>query len=144
MLLKNIFRLFVPSIHYCTCYWGGEGGRSSSASTTNNIDRRVAVQGGVGVSGDGNTVMTVDPEVVARAFDSIDKNNAIGAEGYSKLLDTAKMMFNTSEGLIGKTQSAVADAYAQAQTTKQSTIDNKTIVVLAVAGAVAAIAFRKG
>lgn len=69
---------------------------------------------------------------------SIVKSNATSLD---KLIDSATSMFNTSEGLIGQTQKSVADAYSTAVSEKSGTIDNKTIVVLAVAGAVAAFAF---
>lgn len=124
------------------CGGGGGGGSSSSASNTYNTDKRIAVgDGGLGVSADHSSVAVniTDGGIVSRALDSIDTSNAIGAQGFSKLLDTATMMFNKSEGLIGQTQKAVADAYDQAQNTKAGTIDNKTMIVLAVAGAAAAV-----
>lgn len=147
--------------------FGGGNSSSTTQNTTNNYDKRVAVDSGFGLSGDGNSVsiMNNNAEVVARALDSVDKNNAIYGEGFTNLLDTsnsqfgkvinanqssfsqlldkATQMFNTSESLIGQTQKSVADAYNQAQTTAKGTIDNKTIIVLAVAGAVALVMISK-
>lgn len=124
---------------------GGGGSRSSSAQTTNNTDKRLAVESGIGVSADNSqvSVNVTDGGIVSRALQTVDLSNATNAEGFTQLLDAAENMFNTSEGLIGQTQKAVADAYSQAQTDKAGTIDNRTIIVLAVAGAAAVFALRK-
>lgn len=129
------------------CGFGGSS-KSSNASTTQNYDNRVAVQGGVGLAnsnGNAVTINTMDGGIVARALDSIDTNNATNAEGFTKLLDAAESLWQRGENLIGQTQKHVADAYSQAQTDKAGTIDNRTLIVLGVAGA-AALAFmnRKG
>lgn len=125
-------------------YVCGFGGSSSSSSrqTTNNTDKRLVTgEGSVGISSENSdisvNVETVDGAIVARALDSIDKNNAILGEGLDAL-------FTKGEGLIGATQKAVADAYGQAQTDAKGTIDNRTITVLAVAGVAALWAFNRG
>lgn len=126
-------------------YVCGGGGGSKSSQSSANYDQRVAVQDGIGLSASsGNTisVQTVDAEIVGKALDSVNIGNALGAEGFLKLLDVQKEMFNTSQGLIGQTQKAVADAYGQAQNDKAGTIDNRTIIVLAVAGAAALVAMN--
>lgn len=79
-------------------------------------------------------------KTVGAALDSININNATNADSFTKLLDTAGGWFTQSQGLIGQTQKSVADAYAQAQSEAKGTIDNKTIMVIAVA-AVAGLAF---
>lgn len=141
---------------------GGGGSRSSSAQTTNNIDQRVAVQDGLGISGDANAIqlttidggaikaafdfasgttsdaLTTTRATVGRALDSIDASNATLGDGYDRLLGAAEKLFDRGENLIGQTQQAVADAYNRAQDTSKGTIDNRTIIVLAVAGAAAA------
>lgn len=129
------------------------GSSSKSSQASSNTDNRVAVQDGIGLSASsGNTisVTTVDAEIVGNALDSVGKaldsvniSSALGAEGFAKLLETSKDMFNTSQGLIGQTQKAVADAYGQAQNDKAGTIDNRTIIVLAVAGAAALVAMNQ-
>ncbi|MEG0923296.1 MAG: hypothetical protein RSG22_18045, partial [Comamonas sp.] len=86
------------------------------------------------------SINVTDGGIVDRALDSIDINNATNSENFTKLLDTAGSWFTQSQGLIGQTQKSVADAYAQAQTEAKGTIDNKTIMVIAVA-AVAGLAF---
>lgn len=126
-------------------YVCGGGGGSSSSQASSNYDNRVAVQDGIGLSASsGNTisVQTVDAEIVGKALDSVNIGSALGAENFSKLLDVQKEMFNSSQGLIGQTQKAVADAYGQAQNDKAGTIDNRTIIVLAVAGAAALVAMN--
>lgn len=145
------------------CGFGGDSS-SSSSNTTNNYDKRVAVQDGFGLSGDANSVsmsttnnlttITSDAgviknafdfsgETVARAFDSIDSNNATLGEGYGALIEAADNIFNRGQNLIGQTQKAVADAYGQAQNDKGGTIDNRTIIVLAAVGAVALFAISR-
>lgn len=72
----------------------------------------------------------------------IDSNGGI----FEQLIDTGREMFNTTQGLIGQTQQSVADAYSMAQTDAKGTIDNRTIIVLALAGVavVVLMAQRKG
>jgi hypothetical protein len=129
------------------CGGGGGGGASSSDNTTNNVDKRLAVDSGAGITGDNSSIViqatSTDAGIVSRALDSIDSNNATNSEGFNQLLSAADRLFNRGENLIGTTQKTVADA--QAQTTKAGTIDNKTLIVLAVAGAatVYAIARKK-
>lgn len=136
-------------------YVCGGGGDSNSRQSTSNYDQRVAVQDGIGLSGShGNaisvssTTNVVDGGIVSRGLDTVDKtitgalnaittSNATNSDGFTKLLEVAENMFNRSEGLIGQTQKSVADAYAQAEADKAGTIDNRTIMVIAVAGAAA-------
>lgn len=124
------------------------GGRSSSssASTTTNQDNRVAVQDGIGLSnssGNAINITTVDGQIVGRALDTVDLNNATLGEGFESLLSAADNLFNRGENLIGQTQKAVADAYGQAQINAAGTIDNRTIIVLAVAAGAAVIALSR-
>ncbi len=132
-------------------YVCGFGGSSSSASTqeTNNFDQRNAVQDGIGLSGSSgnavtlnntNTTNITDGGIVTKALDSINLNNATNAEGFESLLSAAESLWQRGEKLIGQTQQSVADAYMTAQTEAKGTLDNRTIAVIAVAGA-AALAF---
>lgn len=146
------------------CGFGGDS-ESRSSQDTNNYDQRVAVQDGIGFSGSSNNALslnttttnnitdagivsrgldTVD-DTITRALNSVNLNNATNAEGFQSLLSAADSLWNRGEKLIGQTQQSVADAYRTANTDGKGTIDNKTIIVLAVAGA-AALAFsrRKG
>lgn len=84
-------------------------------------------------------------DVMRMSNDTIKLANANTSEGFSKLLDASESLFDRGERMIGKTQQTVADAYTLAQTTKAGTIDNKTIIVLAIAGAATVYAIsRKG
>ena len=130
-------------------YVCGFGGSSSSASNqeTNNYDQRVAVQDGIGFSGSSNNALTItttnnvtDGGIVSKALDSINLNNATNAQGFESLLGAAESLWQRGEKLIGQTQQSVADAYMTAQTEAKGTLDNRTIAVIAVAGA-AALAF---
>jgi hypothetical protein len=119
---------------------------SSKSSSTNNYEANpVTTDEGIGVSARNSTVSVsvLDGGVVGRALDSVDKANATAGEGFAALLDAANGLFDRGQSLIGQTQSAVADAYSQARTDTAGTIDNRTIIVLAIAGA-AALFFMKG
>jgi len=147
------------------------GGKSSSKnkSTTSYqaIDKRVvADNGAVAMSGDSvamSTYMTdarqwadnsqtnvqmldggairESAEVVKSALQTIQKTDATNGEGFGKLLDLAGNLFEGGATALERSQSLTADAYRQAQETKQATIDNKTIVVIAIAGAAAVIGY---
>lgn len=124
------------------CGIGGKS-KSSSSTTTNNADNRVAVQGGFGLSSsDGNTFNVTDGGIVSRALDSVDLSGANLGAGYQSLISAATSIFNDGQGLIGQTQKSVADAYSMAKTDANGGIDQKTIIVLAVAGAVALYAIK--
>lgn len=123
------------------------GSKSSSKQSTTNNDNRVAVESGIGLSNSAGAMVTVntsDPVIVSRALDSVDVANAGMSDGFTKLLDAAGSLFDRGETLIGRTQTAVADAYGQAQADVKGGIDQRTMIVLAVAGAAAlAISRRK-
>lgn len=154
----NFFRFWVGvfSLSFLRLAFGGGGGSSSSTTHTTNIDRRVAVgDGGIGVSGDRNSIVVSDQGAISEAFKFATNANALNGQGFTKLLDAssannkdflsaATKIFNDGQGLIGQTQKSVADAYTVAQTTKQGTIDNKTMIVLAVAGVAALFTFKRG
>jgi hypothetical protein len=118
---------------------GGGGGSSSSSTSTTNTDKRLAVgDGGAGISGDNSQIVinSTDGEIVDRALQSVDSQAALSGDYFSKLLDVSKE-------LVTSTQASVAGAYTQATTDAKGSIDNKTIIILGVAGA-AAWAYAKG
>jgi hypothetical protein len=118
---------------------GGGGGSSSSSTSTTNTDKRLAVgDGGAGISGDNSQIVinSTDGEIVDRALQSVDSQAALSGDYFSKLLDVSKE-------LVTSTQASVAGAYTQATTDAKGSLDNKTIVILGVAGA-AAWAYAKG
>lgn len=163
------------------CGIGGKS-KSSTATTTNNADNRMAIQNGIGLSNSSGSVLdfsdrstnnwdssnrstnyinTLDGGAISRAFDSVDLSSAatFGTtsraldsidlsgkrlnDGFQSLIDAATGIFNEGQSLIGQTQKSVADAYSTAQTDKAGGIDQKTIIVLAVAGAVALYAINR-
>lgn len=123
------------------------GKSSSNAATTNNTDKRLVTgEGSLGVSADNSsvTVNMLDGGIVSEALKTVQISDAISADGFGKLLNVAETLFNQGQNLIGQTQSAVAQAYSQAQTDAKSTIDNRTVIVLGVAAAAVGIfALRK-
>lgn len=123
------------------------GKSSSNAATTTNTDKRLVTgEGSLGVSADNSsvTVNMLDGEIVSEALKTVQISDAISADGFGKLLNVAESLFNQGQNLIGQTQSAVAQAYSQAQTDSKSTIDNRTVIVLGVAAAaVGMFALRK-
>lgn len=152
------------------CGIGGKS-KSSSSTTTNNADNRMAIQNGFGLShSSGNaldfsdnsttTINSLDGGAISRAFDSVDLSSAANFgttsraldsidlsgkrlnDGFQSLIDAATSIFNDGQSLIGQTQKSVADAYSTAQTDAAGGIDQKTIIVLAVAGAVALYAIK--
>lgn len=129
--------------HHCPQFGGG-GGSSRNENTTYNTDQRLAVgDGGAGISGDNSSIVITDGGIVSRALDTVDVANATNGDSFAKLLDASTKLFDGGKDLIGMTQKSVADAYAAAQTTKAGTIDNKTLIVLAVVGG-AAWAYTRG
>lgn len=126
----------------------GGNTKSSSSSTTNNFDHRVVADGGsVGLSGNNSVFNVTDDGITARALDSVDKNfklvsDSAGA-GFAALLDTTQSMFEKQSeqatAMAGTVEKNVLDAYRNAASDATGTIDNKTIIALAVAAVVAVV-----
>lgn len=146
--MKFFLFLFSPvhTMAYFCLGIGGGGGSSKSSNDTLNTDKRNSVQTGNAISGDDATltINTTDGGITSRALDSFDKGSALNGQGFTQLLTAASGMFDKSQGLIGQTQAAVADAYGQAQLTKQGSIDNKTLIALAAAAVVGLVIFKRG
>lgn len=132
---------------------GGGGGSSSTSSaqttTTNTTDKRQVVDNGVGVSSDSSTVTVnvLDQGIVEAALDTVKASDAVSGEGFTKLLGLADKLFTGGVDIIGKTQnSALAqlDAVNSSANDKKGAIDQKTIVVLALAGAAALVLVKRG
>jgi len=77
-----------------------------------------------------------------RALQTVELNNANLGEGFTRLLDAADNLFERGEKLVGLSGDRIADAYRTATVEKSGSIDNKTITVMVVAGAVALIALN--
>jgi hypothetical protein len=128
---------------------GGSGGSSSSnATTTQTTDKRMVVDQGIGISSDSSTVTVnaLDGDIVKKALDTVAAADATAGTGFTQLLGLADKLFTGAGSMIDKTQAA---SLAQLETInaaaadKSGTIDQKTMIVLAVAGAAALVLSRK-
>lgn len=133
---------------------GGDSSSSSSSqqsTTVNNIDRRQVIgEGGMGLASDGANVtinnQTVDAGIVERALDTVKAADATNGEGFTKLLSLADKLFTGAGNMVEKTQTA---SIAQLETINAAAadskgqIDQKTMIVLAVAAA-GALVLTKG
>lgn len=140
--------------------YGGGGGSSSSSTTsqTFNTDKRLITgEGSLGVSADESVVVVdyttnntmSDLGAIAEAFgfgerslETVELNNTILGDGYNKLLDATESLFQRGETLIGQTGDRIADAYQTANVEAKGSIDNRTITIIAIAGAVALVALN--
>jgi len=133
---------------------GGGGGSSKSSSTSNTTttvtDRRiVADAGAIGLSSDNSTIniQTLDAGIVGQALDTVNVGVTGLGEGFESLLNLAGDLFSQGGELIKTTQeqaTSAVEAINTAANDREGSIDQKTMIVLAVAGAVAAFAFKKG
>lgn len=127
---------------------GGGSSSSSSATTTNTTDKRMVVDQGIGISSESSNVnvTTLDAGIVNKALDTVTAADAINGDGLDKLIGLADKLFTAGGDLIAKTQNA---SLAQLETInaaandKTGSIDQKTMVILAIAGA-AALVLVKG
>lgn len=129
---------------------GGGGGSSSSSSsnttTTQTTDKRMVIDQGIGVSSDSSTVTVnaLDGGVVQKALDTVAASDAVAGQGFDKLLTLADKLFTAGGQMVTSTQDAALKAYSQATTEKAGAIDQKTMIVLAVAGAAVLMTRKKG
>jgi hypothetical protein len=73
----------------------------------------------------------------------VEATDATAGEGFSKVLDLAGSLFTKNFAALETSQQGVASAYQTAQELKGSALDNKTVALLGIAGAVAlAFAFK--
>lgn len=138
------------------CGGGGGGGGSSSSSnsstTTMNTDKRLVVDSGVGVSSDQSTVnvTSTDLGAISQAFGFAGASGAkaldFATAGGERVAGTMDKVLGLADTLLKGSLTAVADtnnlvnsAYETARTTEKGTIDQKTMIVLAVTAAGAAI-----
>ncbi|SOD41606.1 hypothetical protein [Nitrosovibrio sp. Nv4] len=114
---------------------------TSSVSTSNQaIDKRIAVETGMGISSDSSTinVQTVDGELMKATLDVLGKSDAVNGQGFTQLLSLADKLFTGAGQVIGKSQDtamAQLQQIATAQNDAKGTIDQKTMIALAIAGA---------
>lgn len=121
---------------------------SKSSTSTQNIDRRQVVDNGIGVSSDSSTITinSLDEGIVNKALETVSQNDAINGEGFNRLLELAGNLFQSGGELIDKTSSAALGAVEAVNTAKndeEGRIDQKTLVICAVAGVSAVYLMRK-
>lgn len=114
---------------------------------TNNLDLRVVADAGsIGLSGSNSTFNVLDGGVIAKAMDTMKMVNDSAGEGYSKLLDVTKSMFdkNTEQAsaMAGTVEKNVLDAYRNAASDATGSIDNKTILAIVVVAGLAFVAWK--
>jgi hypothetical protein len=127
------------------------GGRSSSSSNqatnTYNTDKRIANDGGF-VAQDGGvinaTIQSVDKDIISKALDTIGMADATNGESFGALLTLADKVITGGGELLATGQQQVLSSLQTLQTEKQGSIDNKTIVLLAAAGAAAYVLSKRG
>lgn len=130
------------------CGGGGGSSSSSNATTTTNTDKRIAIESGIGISSDSSTVnvQALDGNIVMKALDTVSAADATAGTGFTQLLGLADKLFTGAGEIITKTQDttlAQVGALNQAQNDARGSIDQKTMIVLAGAAAVAFVASRK-
>ncbi len=128
----------------------GGGGKSSSKSSTTNIDKRLVVgDGGTGVSadlsagGDYSTVnlSVLDGSAIASAFAFAEANAMSTGESLALLLGVASEALTQNAALVQSSGDLVATAYEDA---KGQTADSKYLIAaaLAIVGVVAVKALK--
>ena len=133
---------------------GGGGSNSSNSTTTQNVDKRLVVDNGVGVSSDSSTVTVtaIDHGAIEQSFqmgkaalDSIVTADANQGQTLDKIVGLADKLFTGGYDLLKTNQVSVNQAYETAKTleTSKGTVDNRTIIVLGVAAAAAYAATRR-
>lgn len=128
---------------------GGDSSSSSStSSTTTNVDRRLVNESGIGISSDSSTinVQNLDGEIVKKALDTVNVADAASSQGFTQLLGLADKLFTGAGQVLQTSQTATlaqVGALNQAQNDSRGSIDQKTLIVIAVAGAAAYAYSRK-
>lgn len=128
---------------------GGGSSSSSSSSSTTSIDKRMVVDQGIGISSDQSTVnvQALDGQIVNKALDTVAAADAAAGEGFERLLGLAENLFSAGGKLVEKTSDtamAAIGAVNTAQNDSKGSVDQKTIIILAVAGVGAAYLLKKG
>lgn len=128
---------------------GGGGSSSSNSSTTQTTDKRMVVDQGIGISSDSSTVTVnaLDGEIVKKALDTVAAADATAGVGFTQLLGLADKLFTGAGNMIEKTQNsslAALENINAAAADQAGTINQKTMIVLAVAAAGAFVLSRKG
>ncbi|HJV24565.1 MAG TPA: hypothetical protein VJ673_02715 [Aromatoleum sp.] len=136
-----------------------DGGSTLSTLSASGQKSNAAGAGAILVPGDRNLIstntttnyQTIDAGSVQMAGDTISKAldvvagaDATAGDGFERVITLAGDMMDAGRQMVADTQQAALSAYSQATTEKAGTIDNKTIIVLGIAGAAVAFALANG
>lgn len=117
---------------------------STTNYTTNNTDKRVANQSGlVATEGSNITYTALDGDAINSAFEFASGANAVNGDGFEKLLGVTERLMtkssDTATTLSSRFQDNVMQAFETAKTAATGSIDQKTMILLAVAAAAVVI-----
>lgn len=121
---------------------------SSNTTTTNNIDKRIAQQSGVSISGDPGTinVESVDAGIATKALDTIAASDATHGANFTNLLGLADKLFTGAGQVVQKTQDttiAQIGAINTAANDMKGAIDQKTLLIVGLGIAAMSLLRRK-
>lgn len=125
---------------------GGSSSSSSTATTTQNTDKRQVVDNqSVGVSSDSSTVnvQMTDLGAISSAMQMLSNGGQGISDSFDKVIGLADTLLKGSLDTVKTSNAVVSQAYETAQTTTNGSIDQKTMIVLAVAAAGAFVLGKK-
>ncbi len=139
-------------LHAACCPGKGGGSSSSNETTTQNIDKRLVVSSGIGISSDSSTlnVTALDGGAIMSAFDFAAKNDALQGQTAQQLIGLADRVFEGAFKVLDKNADVVKTAgqtVATAYDNAKGEGDAKRLVAYGVIAAVAIVAvqsFGKG
>lgn len=143
-----------PGSKRAPCNGGGGGSSSSNETTTQNIDKRLVVDSGIGISSDSSTlnVTALDGGAVQAAFEFAGQNvellkNADALQGQTaqQLINLADRVFTGAFSVLDKNADVVKTAGASVATAYDNAKgegDAKRLVAYGVIAAVAIVAVR--
>ena len=140
--MKWLNPLFFIEFVTCSISGGDSSSSSSNSTSTTNIDKRQVVDtGGIGVSSDSSTVTvtnnSLDAGIVNTALDVVKANDATNGASFTQLLNMADKMFTNSAAMIAKAQDTTLSQVGTLTTLandQKGAVDQKTLIILAVAG----------
>ena len=136
-----------PGSKRAPCNGGGGGSSSSNETTTQNIDKRLVVDAGIGISSDSSSVnvTALDGGAVQAAFEFAGKSVDLTGDTSLQLIALANSVFNRSFDVITENAEIVKAAGATVATAYDNAKgegDAKRLVAYGVIAAVAIVAVR--
>lgn len=124
----------------------GSSSSSTSSTTTNNTDRRLVVDGSsAGVSANSSTVNVTqtDHGAISSAMQILSAGQDRTGDSFDRVVGLADTLLRGSLSVVQDSTGVVSQAYETARNTQTGSIDQKTMIVLGIAGAVAVVAWSK-